>query len=83
MKMDDRLMARTWFYSQPRLAVPECLECDALEIYRLGYTGQYIIEMEIESGLACFAPNHSAVVGTDVAVEILINQSLNDFVNIK
>lgn len=49
--MDDKLTARNWFYSQPKLPVPECAQCDALTVYRLGYTGQYIIEMEIDSGL--------------------------------
>ena len=49
--MNEKLTARNWFYSQPRLSVPECSECDALMVYRLGYTGQYIIEIEIDSGL--------------------------------
>ena len=49
--MNEKMIAREWFYSQPREAVPECGECEALKVYRLGYTGQYIIEIEIESGL--------------------------------
>ena len=49
--MNDKITARNWFYSQPKLPVPECAECDAFTVYRLGYTGQYIIEMEIDSGL--------------------------------
>ncbi|MBR2460769.1 MAG: metallophosphoesterase [Clostridia bacterium] len=48
---DEKLTARSWFYSQPKQNVPECSECDALKVYRLGYTGQYIIETEIDSGL--------------------------------
>ena len=49
--MNDKTIAREWFYSQPKLSVPECAECDGLKVYRLGYTGQYIIETEIDSGL--------------------------------
>ena len=49
--MNEKLLARNWFYSQPKEAAPECRKCDALKVYRLGYTGQYIIEMEIDSGL--------------------------------
>ena len=49
--MSDKIIARDWFYSQPKLPVPECAECENLKVYRLGYTGQYIIEMEIDSGL--------------------------------
>ena len=49
--MSDKLTKRSWFYSQPREAVPECKAHSAYKAYRLGYTGQYIIEMEINSGL--------------------------------
>ena len=49
--MNEKMIAREWFYSQPREAVPDCGECEALKVYRLAYTGQYIIEIEIESGL--------------------------------
>lgn len=49
--MNDKITARNWFYSQPKIEVPECGKCDALKVYRLGYTGQYIIETEIDSGL--------------------------------
>ena len=47
----DKKTAREWFYSQGRVEVPECGKCDAIKVYRLGYTGQYIFEFEIDSGL--------------------------------
>ena len=43
--------ARKWFYSQPKLSVPDCTATEDLTVYRLGYTGQYIIEININSGL--------------------------------
>ncbi len=49
--MDNKAVARSWFYSQPKLPVPECAESSAVKMYRLGYTGQYIVETEIDIGL--------------------------------
>ncbi len=49
--MDNKAVARSWFYSQPKLPVPECAENSAVKMYRLGYTGQYIVETEIDTGL--------------------------------
>ena len=49
--MENKIKAREWFYSQGKLDVPECGECDALKVYRLANTGQYIFEIEIDSGL--------------------------------
>ena len=49
--MDNKIKAREWFYSQEKKDVPECGKCDKIKVYRLGYTGQYIFEMEIDSGL--------------------------------
>lgn len=48
--MTDKKTAREWFYSQERLEVPECGKCDAVKVYRLANTGQYIFEIEIDSG---------------------------------
>lgn len=45
------MKAREWFYSQGKLEVPECGKCDAVKVYRLANTGQYIFEIEIDSGL--------------------------------
>lgn len=49
--MKDKKAAKEWFYSQGKLEVPECGKCDAIKVYRLEYTGQYIFEIEIDSGL--------------------------------
>ena len=49
--MNNKTYARSWFYSQPKLPVPECAESGAVKMYRLGYTGQYIVEFEVDSGL--------------------------------
>ena len=49
--MENKKIAREWFYSQEKLEVPECGKCDAIKVYRLAYTGQYIFEIEIDSGL--------------------------------
>ena len=49
--MSDKKTAREWFYSQNKLEVPECGKCGAVKVYRLEQTGQYIFEIEIESGL--------------------------------
>ena len=49
--MENKNIAREWFYAQPRLSVPKCAEHDKVKMYRLGYTGQYIVEIEIDSAL--------------------------------
>ena len=49
--MENKIKAREWFYSQGKLEVPECGKCDALKVYRLANTGQYIFEFEIDTGL--------------------------------
>ena len=49
--MENKIKAREWFYSQEKLEVKECGKCDAVKVYRLANTGQYIFEIEIESGL--------------------------------
>jgi len=49
--MIDKKRAKEWFYSQGKLEVPECAKCDAFKVYRLEYTGQYIFEFEIDTGL--------------------------------
>ena len=49
--MNSKKTAREWFYSQGTLEVPECGKCDAVKVYRMKYTGQYIFEIEINSGL--------------------------------
>lgn len=49
--MENKKIAREWFYSQGTLDVPECGKCQAVKVYRMKYTGQYIFEIEIDSGL--------------------------------
>ena len=49
--MENKKAAREWFYSQGKLEVPECGKSDALKVYRLANTGQYIFEIEIDSGI--------------------------------
>lgn len=49
--MNDKEIKKEWFYSQKRLDVSLCEKCEMLKVYRLGYTGQYIFEVEIESGI--------------------------------
>lgn len=48
--MENKTSAREWFYSQGGLDVPECGKCEALKVYRLANTGQYVFEIEIDSG---------------------------------
>ena len=49
--MDKKIEAREWFYNQPKIPVPQCSEHDKIKMYRLGYTGQYIVEYTVDAGL--------------------------------
>lgn len=49
--MENKKEARDWFYNQPKLPVPQCAEHDRVKMYRLGYTGQYIVEFNVDAGL--------------------------------
>ena len=49
--MENKREARDWFYNQPKLPVPQCAEHDRVKMYRLGYTGQYIVEYTVDAGL--------------------------------
>ena len=44
--MNSKKTAREWFYSQGTLEVPECGKCDAVKVYRMKYTGQYIFDRD-------------------------------------
>ncbi|MBQ8388714.1 MAG: metallophosphoesterase [Clostridia bacterium] len=49
--MQDKKSAREWFYSQGKAEVVGAQKCAAMDFYRLEYTGQYICEVNIDSGL--------------------------------